>query len=177
VDFDGWARHREAIRADIEEHAWNQSRQTFVQYYGGANVDSSLLFMPMVGFLAADDPRIVATIEAITRDLGNGGMLWRYNPSEAQDGLRGGEGTFTMCSLWLAGSLIAGGRVAEAQVIFEQVLGYAGPLGLYSEMLDPLTGEFLGNYPQAFTHIGLIHTARNLSRALSAEEQGKAVAL
>jgi len=176
VDFGRWTHQREAIRADIEANGWNAQRGTFVQYYGGANVDASLLFMPMVGFLPASDPRIAGTIEAITRDLGSGGMLWRYNPDEAEDGLRGGEGTFTMCSLWLAGSLLAGGRVGEAQAIFERVLGYGGPLGLYSEMLDPSTGEYLGNYPQAFTHIGLIHTAKNLSRALSAAEQGKTVA-
>jgi GH15 family glucan-1,4-alpha-glucosidase len=176
VDFSEWTRQRDAIRADIETHAWNSQRRSFVQYYGGANVDASLLFMPMVGFLPASDQRIAGTIEAIRRDLGTGGMLLRYNPHEADDGLRGTEGTFTMCSLWLAGSLLAGGSTAEARAIFEQVLGYGTPLGLYSEMLDPATGEYLGNYPQAFTHIGLIHTARNLSRALSAEEQGKMVA-
>jgi GH15 family glucan-1,4-alpha-glucosidase len=176
VDFAEWRRHREAIRADIETHAWNPARRTFVQCYGGANVDASLLFMPMVGFLPASDPRIVGTIDAIREDLSTGGMLLRYNPHEAEDGLRGTEGTFTMCSLWLAGSLLAGGRVSEARSIFEQVLGYGTPLGLYSEMIDPATGEYLGNYPQAFTHIGLIHTARNLSRALAAEEQGKTVA-
>ena len=176
VDFERWQRTRELIRSDILEHGWSPERGTFVQHYGGTNVDASLLFLPMVGFLPADDPRIVGTIETIQRELGSGGMLWRYDPEEAQDGLRGSEGTFTMCSLWLAGSLIAGGRVKEAQEIFEKVIGFGGPLGLFSEMLDPATGEFLGNYPQAFTHIGLIHTARNLDRALDAAEQGKTVA-
>jgi GH15 family glucan-1,4-alpha-glucosidase len=148
-----------------------------VQYYGGSNVDASLLFLTMVGFLQADDPRMLGTVDTIRRELGSDGMmLWRYDPQEAEDGLRGGEGTFTMCSLWLAGSLVAAGRVQEAQDIFEKVIGFSGPLGLYSEMLDPSTGEFLGNYPQAFTHIGLIHTARNLDRALDAAEQGKTVA-
>ncbi len=176
VDFSHWMSVREEIRANIEENGWNATRGTFVQFYGGANVDASLLFLPMVGFLPANDPRIVGTIETIQRDLGANGMLWRYNPDDAEDGLRGDEGTFTMCSLWLAGSLLAGGQVVEAREIFEKVLGYSGTLGLYSEMLDPLTGEYLGNYPQAFTHIGLIHTARNLSRAISASDQGKIVA-
>jgi GH15 family glucan-1,4-alpha-glucosidase len=176
VDFDRWRQARAEIRANVEENGWNSQRGSFVQCYGGAAVDSSLLFLPMVGFLAANDPRVLGTIEAIQRDLGSNGMLWRYNPDEAEDGLRGDEGTFTMCSLWLAGSLLAGGQVAEARSIFERVLGFGGPLGLYSEMLDPYTGEYLGNYPQAFTHIGLIHTARNLSRALRAAEQGKTVA-
>jgi GH15 family glucan-1,4-alpha-glucosidase len=175
VDFDRWHKVREAIRADIETNGWNAQRGTFVQFYGGANVDASLLFMSMVGFLPPDDPRILGTIEAVRRDLSSDGMLWRYNPEEAEDGLRGDEGTFTMCSLWLAGCLVASGRVDEAKSIFEKVLGYGTELGLYSEMLDPQTGEYLGNYPQAFTHIGLIHTARNLDRALNAAEQGKAV--
>jgi GH15 family glucan-1,4-alpha-glucosidase len=164
------------VRADVTENGWSASRGSFVQVYGGAAVDASLLFLPMVGFLPADDPRIIGTIETVARELGSGGMLWRYDPVEAQDGLHGSEGTFTMCSLWLAGSLVAAGRVKEAQEIFEKVIGFSGPLGLYSEMLDPATGEFLGNYPQAFTHIGLIHTARNLDRALNAAEQGKTVA-
>jgi GH15 family glucan-1,4-alpha-glucosidase len=176
VDFDAWRRTREQIRADITENGWSPERGSFVQCYEGAAVDASLLFLPMVGFLPADDPRIVATVETIRRELGSDGMIWRYDPDEAQDGLHGSEGTFTMCSLWLAGSLVAAGRIKEAQDIFERVIGFSGPLGLYSEMLDPSTGEFLGNYPQAFTHIGMIHTARNLDRALNAVEQGKTVA-
>jgi GH15 family glucan-1,4-alpha-glucosidase len=176
VDFDAWRRTREQIMTDVTENGWSSARNSFVQYYGGSAVDASLLFLPMVGFLAPDDPRIIATIETIRRELGSDGMIWRYDPNEAQDGLHGSEGTFTMCSLWLAGSLIAAGRVKEAQDIFEKVVGFSGPLGLYSEMLDPATGEFLGNYPQAFTHIALIHTARNLDRALNALEQGKTVA-
>jgi GH15 family glucan-1,4-alpha-glucosidase len=139
-------------------------------------VDASLLFIPMIGFLPPDDVRVLATIETVQRELGGNGLLRRYNPDEAEDGVSGDEGTFTMCSFWLAGSLLAAGRVAQAREVFEKVIGYAGPLGLYSEMLDPATGEYLGNYPQAFTHIGLIHTARNLDRALDAADQGKTVA-
>jgi GH15 family glucan-1,4-alpha-glucosidase len=176
VDFSRWEKAREEIREDILANGWNRQRGSFVQSYGGRNVDASLLFIPMIGFLPPDDVRVLATIETVQRELGGNGLLRRYNPDEAQDGISGDEGTFTMCSFWLAGSLLAAGRVAQAREVFEKVIGYAGPLGLYSEMLDPATGEYLGNYPQAFTHIGLIHTARNLDRALDAADQGKTVA-
>ena len=175
VDFDRWQGVRALIRQDILEHGWDPKRDSFVQHYGGKNLDASLLFIPMVGFLAADDPRMHSTIDAVRRELAVDGMMYRYHPDEAQDGLRGVEGTFTMCSLWLAGALVAAGRVQEARVVFEKVIGFGNGTGLYPEMLEPATGEYLGNYPQAFTHIALIHTARNLDRALNAAEQGKTV--
>ena len=176
VDFDRWRRAREAIRADILEKSWNEKRRSFVQAYGSENLDASTLFIPMVGFLPPDDPRMAATIEAVQKELVHDGLVYRYLPSQTDDGVGGNEGAFTMCSLWLAGSMISGGRVNEARAIFERVAGLGNHVGLYSEMVEPGTGEFLGNYPQAFTHIALIHTARNLDRALNQVELGKVVA-
>ncbi|TET95867.1 MAG: glycoside hydrolase family 15 protein [Dehalococcoidia bacterium] len=176
VDFERWRRAREAMRADILEKSWNENRRSFVQAYGADNLDASALFIPMVGFLPADDPRMAATIEAVQKELGRDGFVYRYLPSQTDDGVDGDEGAFTMCSLWLASSMITGGRLDEARAIFERVVGLGNQVGLYSEMVDPRTGEFLGNYPQAFTHIALIHTARNLDRALNQVELGKVVA-
>jgi len=176
VDFDGWRRAREAMRADILEKSWNEKRRSFVQAYGVENLDASVLFIPMVGFLPAEDPRMAATIDAVQKELAQNGFVYRYLPSQTDDGVDGDEGAFTMCSLWLAGSMITGGRLDEARAIFERVVGLGNQVGLYSEMVEPRTGEFLGNFPQAFTHIALIHTARNLDRALNQVEMGKVVA-
>ncbi len=176
VDYDRWRKMRGLIRRDILEKGWSRRRRSFVQYYGSPNLDASLLFIPMVGFLSADDPRMNSTIDSIRSTLAVDGLLHRYLPEESVDGLPGEEGTFTMCSLWLAGSLVAAGRVEEARELFQKVIGYGNRLGLYSEMIDPANGEYLGNYPQAFTHIALIHTARNLDRALNRQELGKVVA-
>jgi len=176
VEFDRWRRARAAIRADILEKGWNEKRRSFVQAYGSSNLDASTLFIPMVGFLPADDPRTAATIDAVQRELVHDGLVHRYLPSETDDGVGGDEGAFTMCSLWLAGSLVTGGRLDEAREIYERVARMGNHVGLYSEMVEPQTGEFLGNYPQAFTHIALIHTGRNLDRALNQVEMGKIVA-
>jgi GH15 family glucan-1,4-alpha-glucosidase len=176
VDFDRWRRARAAIKAELLEKGWNEKRGSFVQAYGSNNLDSSTLFMPMVAFLPADDPRMLGTIDAVQKELMHNGFVHRYLTSETDDGVGGDEGAFTMCSLWMAGALITAGRLGEAQAIFKRIVGMGNDVGLYSEMLDPGTGEFLGNYPQAFTHIALIHTARNLDRALNQVEQGKIVA-
>ena len=176
VEFERWRRGREAIRADILKKGWNAKRNSFVQAYGAENLDASVLFMPMVGFLPAEDKRMVSTIKAVQKELVRDGLVYRYLPSQTDDGVGGDEGAFTMCSLWLAGSLITAGRLDEAKAVFERVAGLGNHLGLYSEMVDPGSGEFLGNYPQAFTHIALIHTARNLDRALNQVELGKVVA-
>ncbi len=175
VDFDRWRGMRALIRQDILDNAWDPERRSFIQHYGGKNLDASLLFIPMVGFLGADDPRMHGTIDAVRADLGVDGMLYRYHPEEADDGLKGNEGTFTMCSLWLAGALLAAGKTADARATFERVVRCGNGIGLFPEMLEPETGTYLGNYPQAFTHIAMIHTARNLDRALNAAERGKAV--
>jgi GH15 family glucan-1,4-alpha-glucosidase len=175
VDYDRWRRARSEIREDILRNGWKKERNSFVQHYDDICLDASLLFIPMVGFLPGDDPRVHSTIDAIWKELGQDGLIYRYIPAQSDDGLPGDEGTFTMCTLWLCGALIAADRVEEARSLFERVLGMGNHLGLFSEMLDPHTGEYLGNYPQAFTHIALIHTARNLDRALSRVPAGKVV--
>ena len=176
VNFGRWRQARRAIREDILKNGWNPQRGAFVQYYGGANLDASVLFMPMVGFLPASDPRTSATIDLVRKELGVDGLVRRYIPQEAVDGLPGEEGAFIMCSLWLAGNLVTAGRIDEARNRFEKVTGLRNRLGLFSEMIDPTNGEYLGNYPQAFTHIALIHAARSLDRALNKVELGKVVA-
>ncbi len=176
VEFGRWRQARSAIREEILTNGWNPQRGAFVQHYGSANLDASVLFMPMVGFLSAQDPRMSATSDLIQKELAVDGLLRRYIPQEALDGMPGGEGAFTVCSLWLAGSLITADRIDEAQALFERVLSLRNRVGLFSEMIDPTTGEYLGNYPQAFTHIALIHTARNLDRALNKVSLGKVVA-
>jgi GH15 family glucan-1,4-alpha-glucosidase len=126
--------------------------------------------LPMVGFLPADDPRMRATAQRIRQELEVNGLLRRYLPDRTDDGFASDEGVFTMCSLWLVGYLTFIGELEEARQLFERVLACGNHLGLFSEMVHPFTGEALGNVPQAFTHVSLIHTARNLDLALRARE-------
>jgi GH15 family glucan-1,4-alpha-glucosidase len=165
VDFARWRATREEIRLSILEDGWNHRREAFTQYLGADSLDASMLFVPMVGFLPGRDPRVNSTISAIWNELGEDGLIRRYIPGRTTDGLPGEEGSFTMCSLWLAGALISAGRFTEAEALFENIISMSNHVGLFSEMLDPQTGEYLGNYPQAFTHIALIHTAKNLDQA------------
>jgi GH15 family glucan-1,4-alpha-glucosidase len=167
VDLTLWRRVREQIRNDVLANGWSARKRAFVQHYGSDAMDASNLLIPMVGFLPADDPRVVSTVERIQQELCLDGFVRRYRWEETDDGLGGEEGAFTMCTLWLVGALIFLGRVQEAQELFEKVLACANHLGLFSEMVDPETGEALGNFPQAFTHVSLIHAARNLDIALS----------
>jgi GH15 family glucan-1,4-alpha-glucosidase len=173
VDLARWRQAREAIRADVLANGFSPKLGAFVQSYGSDIPDASLLFLPMVGFLPANDPRMLATIELIRRELATNGLVRRYLPSQVDDGLGTDEGTFTICTFWLIGCLVLLGRLDEAQRLFEQAISFSNHVGLFSEMLDPETGEYLGNYPQAFTHIALIHTARNLDRALRLAELGR----
>jgi GH15 family glucan-1,4-alpha-glucosidase len=171
-----WARARDALHADILEHGYSQQFQSFTQAYGSDALDASNLRLLLAGFLPPDDPRMVATVEATARHLaGPNGLLYRYRaagddgPGTTDDGLPGKEGAFLVCTFWLIESLCYLGRVDEARERFEQLLGFASPLGLFSEEVDPDTGEHLGNYPQAFTHIGLINCALTLQRAQEGE--------
>ncbi|CAN5715381.1 glycoside hydrolase family 15 protein [soil metagenome] len=161
-----WRREREAVRAAILEQGYDASRNTFVQSFESRALDASNLLIPMTGFLPPDDPRVVGTIDAILRDLTEDGLVHRYRPEETPDGVGGGEGAFGICTFWLVDALARIGRTEEAVGIFTGMLARANDLGLYAEEINPRTGEFLGNFPQAFTHIGLINAAHRLGQAL-----------
>ena len=160
-----WRAVRERIRADIHQNGWSEEKQSFVQYHGGDALDASLLLMAQLGFLSADDPRFRSTVEAIERELMVDGLVLRYRPDEAPDGLPGGEGVFLACSFWLADAYVTLGRREEAVLLFERLLALRNDLGLLAEEYAPDLGRQLGNYPQAFSHIALINTANNLSTA------------
>ncbi len=148
------------IHADVCREGFDAERNTFVQRYDSPALDAALLRMPIVGFLPANDPRMTGTIEAIQRELGHDGFVWRYSDAR---GRRTDEGAFVVCSFWLADALIALGRTGEARHIFERLLSARNDVGLLSEQYDPTAGRLLGNFPQAFSHVGLINTAHNLS--------------
>lgn len=162
-----WIQVAGEIREEIMLKGWNEDKQAFVQHYDSDNLDASNLMIPFLEFLEPDDPRLLSTIQAITNELADGPFVRRYIPVETDDGLGSQEeGAFTILSFWLIGNLIHGGETEKAREYFEEMLGCANHLGLFAEMIDPRTRQLLGNFPQAYSHIGLIHTARNLSRAL-----------
>jgi GH15 family glucan-1,4-alpha-glucosidase len=140
-----------------------------VQSYGSDTLDASNLFMPLSFFLSPTDPRMLSTLEATMQELVSDSLVYRYNVEATPDGLHGDEGTFSICSFWLVEALTRAGRIDEARLMFEKMLGYANHVGLYAEEIGP-SGESLGNFPQAFTHLALISAAYNLNRALGAHE-------
>lgn len=158
-----WRSAARIIKAEVLDRGWSDEKQSFVQHYGSEALDASILFMPFVGFLPPRDPRIPSTVDRIEKELGDGCFLRRYLAEETPDGFPGGEGAFVMLTFWLVSALLFAGRTDKAGRCFEEMLSHASPLGLLSEMIDPSTGELVGNYPQAFSHIGLIHAARNLT--------------
>jgi len=166
-DFARWRRVADEIKAEVLAKGWNEAKQAFVQSYDSDVMDASSLILTWTNLLPPDDPRIQSTIARTVQELGHGPFVNRYKVEEADDGLQGEEGALTMLSFWLIGGLMSSGQVQKAKALFEEMLGYANHLGLFSEMIDPVTKEALGNFPQAFSHIGLIHTARNLTAALS----------
>jgi GH15 family glucan-1,4-alpha-glucosidase len=147
------------------ERGWSERRRAFVQAEGSDVLDASLLLMPLVHFIAPTDPRWLSTLDAIGNELVTDSLVYRYDPAASPDGLDGAEGTFSICSFWYVECLARAGRLEEAQLAFEKMLTYANHLGLYSEQVG-LSGELLGNFPQAFTHLGLISAAVGLDRAL-----------
>jgi len=164
--FDRWVSLRNEIHEDIWSTFWNEEKGHFVQSTEGADLDASLLLMPLVRFVAATDPRWLATLDAIGRELGDDAMVWRY---KMDDGLPGKEGAFTTCSFWYVECLARAGRLDEASTAFTKVLAYANHLGLYAEELDH-DGSHLGNFPQALTHLALISAAYYLDRELSGNQ-------
>ncbi|MFJ6661518.1 glycoside hydrolase family 15 protein [Streptomyces sp. NPDC091377] len=159
-DLDGWRAMRERVHRDVCERGFDPGRNTFTQYYGSRELDASLLLIPRVGFLPPDDPRVIGTVDAIRAELDHGGLLRRYTAREtAVDGLPGGEGAFLVCSFWLADALHMTGRTREARALFERLVALANDVGLLSEEYDPDSGRHLGNFPQAFSHLGLVSTA------------------
>jgi GH15 family glucan-1,4-alpha-glucosidase len=162
-----WAKARDTISAAIVEEGWSEERGAFTQSFGSEKLDAAQLLMPLVGFLPATDPRVRSTIEAIARELTEDGLVLRYRNEEGlnADGLTGEEGTFVICSFWLVSCLAQAGEIERAEQLFEQLAGYANDLGLLGEEIDTATGEQLGNFPQAFSHIGLITAAYEIDRA------------
>jgi GH15 family glucan-1,4-alpha-glucosidase len=159
-----WDQLRERICEEVIAKGFDRERNSFVQYYGGSDLDASLLLIPQLGFLPPEDPRVIGTIEAIERELVVDGLVMRYRTSAGTDGLPAGEGAFLVCSFWLANSLALIGRHHDAVALFERLLALRNDLGLLAEEYDPQAKRFLGNFPQAFSHIGIINTAAHLAR-------------
>ncbi|GAA4602214.1 GH15 family glucan-1,4-alpha-glucosidase [Actinoplanes octamycinicus] len=163
--LDEWRRQRDAIYTEIMERGWSPARQAFRQHYDTNVLDSSLLRMPTVGFVTPHDPRWLSTLRAMESELVTDSLVYRYDPAASPDGLRGSEGTFSLCTFAYVTALAGAGELDKARVTFEKMLTYANHLGLYSEEIG-LTGEQLGNFPQAFTHLSLIDAAVTLDRQL-----------
>jgi GH15 family glucan-1,4-alpha-glucosidase len=171
ADLVRWGAERDAIYHQIMDRAWDDDVSAYTQHFGTDTLDASVLLMPMVKFIAPTDPSWLSTLDAIERTLVSDSLVYRYDPSRAPDGVAGDEGTFSMCTFWYVEALTRAGRVDEARLVFDKMLTYANPLGLYSEEIGP-RGELLGNFPQAFTHLSLISAAFNLDRALSGRHDG-----
>jgi GH15 family glucan-1,4-alpha-glucosidase len=161
-----WKRHRDEIFEAVVTDGWNAQIGAFTQFFGGSGLDASNLMMPLVGFLPADDPRMLATIDAIDRELTDEhGLVFRYRTEAGVDGLAGEEGTFLLCTFWLAQALAKAGLIDRARSVFDRAIRYANDVGLLAEEVDADTGELLGNFPQAFSHIGLVNAAWEISEA------------
>ena len=161
-----WKAARQKIREQLLEKGWSEARQSFVQSFGSTDLDASSLLIPATGFLPYDDPRVLATLEAIEAELGHEGLLLRYL---SEDGIEGGEGRFLFCTFWLIDNLVAQGRLSEAELLIARIEKCANHLGLFAEEYDPYWDEPLGNFPQAFTHIGYINSVTRLLRAKARE--------
>ena len=170
-DVERWRAVRDEVCADVTAHGWSEARNSFVRTYGGNELDASLLLLAPVGFVKPDDPRYRATVEAIERDLVVDGLVLRYDSRNARDGLPAGEGAFLACSFWLADAYLLLGRRDGAERLFCRLVGLANDVGLLSEEYDPRAKRQLGNFPQAFSHVALINTAFNLTRAEKPAEQ------
>jgi GH15 family glucan-1,4-alpha-glucosidase len=162
---DRWRAARDSVYRDVMTNGWNDDLGAFVQVHGSDVLDASILMMPLVGLVTPADPRWQSTLDAMERTLVSDSLVYRYDPKASPDGLRGEEGTFSICTFWYVDALARSGRLAEARLTFEKMLTYANHLGLFAEEIG-LTGEQLGNFPQAFTHLSLINAAINLDYQL-----------
>jgi GH15 family glucan-1,4-alpha-glucosidase len=163
---DEWQKVREEITDTVLQQGWNDEAGAFTQFFGSTALDASNLMLPIVGFLPADDPRMLATIDAVAERLTDDrGLVYRYRTEEGVDGLAGEEGTFLLCTFWLAQALALSGQVDRAREVFDRAAAFVTDLGLLSEEVDPATGELLGNMPQAFSHIGLVNAAWAIDQA------------
>jgi GH15 family glucan-1,4-alpha-glucosidase len=160
-----WVTERDAVYNQIMDRGWNPKIGAFTQHYDTEVLDSSLLLMPLQGFIAPRDPMWISTLEAMDRELVSDSLVYRYNPAASPDGLKGDEGTFTLCTFWYVDALARSGRLEEARLVFEKMHTYANHLRLYSEEIGA-TGDQLGNFPQAFSHLSLISAAVNLDHQL-----------
>ncbi|WP_407284825.1 glycoside hydrolase family 15 protein [Streptomyces sp. BP-8] len=165
ADMLRWSRTRDAIYRRIMDRGWSTERKAFVQHEGDDVLDAAVLMMPLAKFISPTDPKWLSTLDVLGEDLVSDSLVYRYDPRGSPDGLRGEEGTFSICSFWYVEALSRAGRVDEARLAFEKMLTYANHVGLYAEEIGR-TGEQMGNFPQAFTHLGLISAAFNLDRAL-----------
>ncbi|MGW2414661.1 glycoside hydrolase family 15 protein [Streptomyces tubercidicus] len=169
ADVEKWRSARDAILEQVMENGWSEQEGAFVQHYGGDVLDASLLLMPRVGFIAPKDPAWLSTLDAMDRKLVSDSLVYRYDPAASPDGLRGSEGTFSLCTFLYVDALARAGRLTQARYTFEKMQTYANHVGLFAEEVGP-TGEQLGNFPQAFTHLSLIMAATTLDQALDAEQ-------
>jgi pentatricopeptide repeat protein len=165
ADLDRWIAARDEIYEQIMARGWNNSRKAFVQHYRTDVLDASVLMMPLVNFISPRDPMWLATLDAMDEELVSDSLVYRYNPSASPDGLQGSEGTFSICTFWYVDALARSGRLEDARLTFEKMLTYGSALGLFAEEIGP-TGEHLGNFPQAFTHLSLINAALTLDAHL-----------
>lgn len=169
-----WASTRDRIHEQVCDKGFDSERGTFTQYYGSAELDASVLLIPLVGFLPATDERVGSTIDVVSKELGRDGLISRYSTAHTDDGLPGDEGQFVACSFWLVSALAMNGRVGEARTLFERLLGLANDLGLLAEEYDVTRGRQVGNFPQAFSHLTLVGAARAISDAESAVGDARA---
>ena len=165
ANLDRWRQARDTIYRRIMSHGWSTALQSFVQHEDSEVLDAAVLMMPLAKLISPNDPQWLSTLDALTKSLVSDSLVYRYDPEASPDGLRGHEGTFSVCSFWYVEALTRAGRLEEARLAFEKMLTYANHLGLYAEQISR-TGEQQGNFPQALTHLALISAAYNLDRAL-----------
>ena len=172
ADVEAWSAERDRIREAVLTRGWSEARQAYTQSFDSDELDAAQLLMPILGFLPATDERMRSTIEAIAAELTQDGLVLRYQNQEGlnADGLSGEEGTFVICSFWLVSALAKAGEHDRAEALFDTLVSYANDLDLLAEEIDTATGELLGNFPQAFSHVGLITAAREIDKAREVEK-------